>query len=102
MNGSKAGNGQRQRVVLTGASRGIGHATVKRFSDAGWEILPCSRDEVPAECRRDPHWPPHIPADLAAPEAVVRFLPTDKSLLAAGTDHPPGNHRKTRGPGQRD
>src|SRR3546814_5757997 len=74
MNGSKAGNGQRQRVVLTGASRGIGHATVKRFSDEGWEIITCSRDEVPAECRRDPNWTHHITADLADPEAVVRFL----------------------------
>ncbi|MEC8200308.1 MAG: SDR family NAD(P)-dependent oxidoreductase, partial [Pseudomonadota bacterium] len=26
-------------VVLTGASRGIGHATVKRFSHEGWRII---------------------------------------------------------------
>ena len=26
-------------LVLTGASRGIGHATVKKFSAAGWRII---------------------------------------------------------------
>src|SRR5579859_3685825 len=41
----------RKTLVLTGASRGIGHATVKRFSDAGWKIFTCSREGVPAECR---------------------------------------------------
>src|SRR3546814_198484 len=87
MNGSKAGNGQRQRVVLTGASRGIGHATVKRFSDEGWEIITCSRDEVPAECRRDPNWTHHITADLAEPEAVVRFLTEAKALIGDGPVH---------------
>ena len=30
-------------MVLTGASRGIGHATVKLFSQAGWRIITCSR-----------------------------------------------------------
>src|SRR3546814_13320841 len=69
-----SGNGQRQRVVLTGASRGIGHATVKRFSDEGWEVITCSRDEVPADCRRDPNWTRHITADLAEPEQLARFV----------------------------
>jgi len=31
-------------VILTGASRGIGHATVQRFSDEGWRIITCSRE----------------------------------------------------------
>ena len=30
-------------VLLTGASRGIGHATVKRFNADGWRVLTCSR-----------------------------------------------------------
>jgi NAD(P)-dependent dehydrogenase (short-subunit alcohol dehydrogenase family) len=29
-------NQPRRTLLLTGASRGIGHATVKRFSAAGW------------------------------------------------------------------
>ena len=56
---------ERKVLLLTGASRGIGHATVKRFSDAGWRIITCSRDDVPPECKRDPNWTHHITADLA-------------------------------------
>jgi len=61
-------------MMLTGASRGIGHATVKRFSDAGWRIITCSREEVPPECKRDPNWTHHITADLADPGQIERFV----------------------------
>src|SRR3546814_3660397 len=81
------GNGQRQRVVLTGASRGIGHATVKRFSDEGWEVITCWRDEVPADCRRDPNWTRHITADLAEPEQRARFAAEAKAIIGAGPVH---------------
>ena len=37
-------------MVLTGASRGIGHATVQRFSNEGWRVLTCSRHAFPNEC----------------------------------------------------
>ena len=37
-------------LLLTGASRGIGHATVKRFSAAGWRVLPCSRQAFDPRC----------------------------------------------------
>jgi NAD(P)-dependent dehydrogenase (short-subunit alcohol dehydrogenase family) len=37
-------------LILTGASRGIGHATVQRFSAEGWRIITCSATR--AECRR--------------------------------------------------
>ena len=31
-------NDRQRNLILTGASRGIGHATVKRFSAAGWRV----------------------------------------------------------------
>ena len=37
-------------LVLTGASRGIGHATVKRFSEEGWRVITCSRHAFPENC----------------------------------------------------
>jgi len=37
-------------MLLTGASRGIGHATVKRFSSAGWRVITCSRHAFPENC----------------------------------------------------
>lgn len=68
-------------LLLTGASRGIGHATVQRFSDAGWQIITCSRDAVPPECKRDPNWSHHITADLGDPEDLDRFVVEAKNLI---------------------
>ena len=46
-------NTPRRTLLLTGASRGIGHATVKRFSSAGWRVITCSRHPFPEECPWD-------------------------------------------------
>ena len=43
-------NAQRRTMILTGASRGIGHATVIRFSSAGWRVITCSRHPFPEDC----------------------------------------------------
>ena len=37
-------------LVLTGASRGIGHATVKKFSAGGWRVITVSRQPFSALC----------------------------------------------------
>ncbi len=71
----------RKTVILTGASRGIGHATVKRFSGEGWRIITCSRDVVPEECQRDPNWTDHVTADLNAPESVEDFIVQANDIL---------------------
>jgi NAD(P)-dependent dehydrogenase (short-subunit alcohol dehydrogenase family) len=71
-------------LILTGASRGIGHATVKRFSDEGWRIVTCSREGVPAECRRDPNWTHHIQADLADPQDLKSFVEEAREILGEG------------------
>jgi NAD(P)-dependent dehydrogenase (short-subunit alcohol dehydrogenase family) len=77
----------RKTVVLTGASRGIGHATVMRFSREGWRILTCSREEVPEECKRDPNWTHHITADLADPASVDGFVSEALSILGDDSLH---------------
>ncbi|MCF7535924.1 SDR family NAD(P)-dependent oxidoreductase [Pseudomonas petrae] len=41
---------ERKKLLLTGASRGIGHATVKHFNAAGWEVFTASRQDWVAEC----------------------------------------------------
>jgi len=60
----------RKTIVLTGASRGIGHATVKRFSREGWRVITCSRQAFAEDCP----WPAgpedHIKVDLADQEDV--------------------------------
>ena len=64
----------RKTMILTGASRGIGHATVARFSKEQWQVITCSREEVPEACKRDPNWSHHITADLADPDSRLHFV----------------------------
>ncbi|MTI10146.1 SDR family oxidoreductase [Curvivirga aplysinae] len=72
---------KRPAVVLTGASRGIGHATVKRFSDEGWYIITCSRDDIPEHCKADPNWALHIPTDLSDQKSVAAFIEEANEFL---------------------
>ncbi|MEX2618299.1 MAG: SDR family oxidoreductase [Alphaproteobacteria bacterium] len=77
----------KKTVILTGASRGIGHATVQRFSDEGWQVISCSRDDIPDHCKRDPNWTQHIPTDLARPESVDAFVRQARELIGTGPVH---------------
>jgi NAD(P)-dependent dehydrogenase (short-subunit alcohol dehydrogenase family) len=58
-------NQPRRTLLLTGASRGIGHATVKRFSAAGWRVITCSRHGFPENCPWDAGPEDHIQVDLS-------------------------------------
>ncbi len=63
-------NSERRTLILTGASRGIGHATVKRFSSAGWRVITCSRHAFPENCPWEAGPEDHMQIDLADPENV--------------------------------
>jgi NAD(P)-dependent dehydrogenase (short-subunit alcohol dehydrogenase family) len=58
-------NRKDRTLLLTGASRGIGHATVKRFSAAGWRVITCSRHSFPENCPWEAGPEDHIQVDLA-------------------------------------
>lgn len=64
----------RKILVLTGASRGIGHATVKRFSADGWRVITCSRQPFDERCP----WPGgeknHVQVDLADPKSLSKAI----------------------------
>ena len=74
-------------MLLTGASRGIGHATVKLFQERGWRIMTVSRQPFSEECR----WPTarwsHIQADLADLETIDSLAADVRSRLPAGQLH---------------
>lgn len=75
----------RPSLILTGASRGIGHATVKRFSAAGWRVITCSRQPFSEKCP----WPmgpeDHIQVDLADPVNVgIAIAEMRRRLEASG------------------
>jgi NAD(P)-dependent dehydrogenase (short-subunit alcohol dehydrogenase family) len=76
-------SGRKRTMLLTGASRGIGHATVKRFSAAGWRIIACSRQPVPEVCPwgdRDDH----VQVDLGDPQETLAAVETIRSRLPDG------------------
>ncbi|OIQ05524.1 MAG: oxidoreductase [Rhodobacteraceae bacterium CG2_30_10_405] len=72
---------EQKTLVLTGASRGIGHATVKRFGAEGWRVLTCSRQPFDPRCP----WPGgeenHIQLDLADPNKTIEAIATIKAKI---------------------
>lgn len=74
-------NSQRKTLILTGASRGIGHATVKRFSSAGWRVITCSRHPFPEDCPWEMGPEDHIQVDLANPANTEAAIATMRERL---------------------
>ena len=74
-------------VIVTGASRGIGHCIARRFLAEGWRVITCARSEIPDECRRDRNWAFHIPADLADPASADAFVAEARRLLGDAPLH---------------
>ena len=62
---------QKRTLILTGASRGIGHATVKRFSSAGWRVITCSRHAFPEDCPWEAGPEDHVQIDLSDQENTL-------------------------------
>ena len=79
-------NAQRT-LLLTGASRGIGHATVKKFASEGWRVISCSRQAFSDDCP----WPSgeddHIQVDLSDPHQTIEAIKLIKSRLKGRTLH---------------
>lgn len=51
-------------IILTGGSRGIGHATSKKFWEEGWRVITCSRSEVAPQCPWEKNKTDHFQIDL--------------------------------------
>src|SRR5215468_7393561 len=80
-------NQPRRTLLLTGASRGIGHATVKRFSAAGWRVITCSRHAFPENCPWEAGPEDHIQVDLADPDDTTAAIGEIKRRLDHGELH---------------
>ncbi len=74
-------NHERRVMLLTGASRGIGHATVKRFQAAGWRVITCSRYAFPENCPWEAGPDDHLQVDLASAEDTLRAVRETKQRL---------------------
>lgn len=91
----------RKTLLLTGASRGIGHATVKRFSAAGWRVITCSRHAFPEECPWAMGPEDHIQVDLADPASTEAAIAEVRGRLEGGLLHALVNNAgiSPKGPG---
>ncbi len=76
----------RKTLLLTGASRGIGHATVKRFSSAGWRVISCSRQPFPEDCPWEAGPEDHIQLDLSSPDDTMRAVEEIKARVDGRLD----------------
>ena len=74
-------NHPRRTLLLTGASRGIGHATVKRFSAAGWRVITCSRHPFPENCPWEAGPEDHIQVDLGDVQNTTEAIAEIKNRL---------------------
>ena len=73
-------------LLLTGASRGIGHATVRKFNDEGWRVITCSRHPFPAECPWGGGDLNHVQIDLASPNDVIEKVELIRDRLGGRLD----------------
>ncbi|MCG2632641.1 MULTISPECIES: SDR family NAD(P)-dependent oxidoreductase [Bradyrhizobium] len=81
-------NAEGKTLVLTGASRGIGHATGKLFSAAGWRIITCSRQPFEgSRCPWEAGLDNHIQAELSDSRALQHAIAEIKERLNGGPLH---------------
>ncbi|WP_137701633.1 SDR family NAD(P)-dependent oxidoreductase [Marimonas lutisalis] len=77
---------RQKTMLLTGASRGIGHATVRRFNREGWRVITCSRQPFPAECPWGGGADNHVQIDLADPNDTIRAVEVIREKLDGKLD----------------
>ena len=74
-------NSEQRVILLTGASRGIGHATVRKFSQEKWRVITCSRQAFDPKCP----WPGgeenHVQVDLSNPNNTLEAIDEVKKRL---------------------
>jgi NAD(P)-dependent dehydrogenase (short-subunit alcohol dehydrogenase family) len=77
---------ERKTAIITGASRGIGHATALRFDAEGWRVITVSRTPPPGQCPWS-RTQSHILLDLSDLDNIVRCIELVRGMLTDGELH---------------
>ena len=84
-------SGAPRTMLLTGASRGIGHGTVRLFAAAGWRVITVSRTPFTAVAATKCPWKgglvDHVTCDLSDAEDVSRAIEQIKLKLGGQPLH---------------
>lgn len=73
-----------QTLVLTGASRGIGHATARAFSEDGWRVITISRQAFSPRCPWAGGPQDHVQCDIGDPASLEAGIAEIRARLPDG------------------
>ncbi len=73
-----------QTLVLTGASRGIGHATARTFSEDGWRVITISRQAFSPRCPWAGGPQDHVQCDIGDPASLEAGIAEIRARLPEG------------------
>ncbi|MEI6113839.1 MAG: SDR family oxidoreductase [Burkholderiales bacterium] len=78
---------EQKTAIVTGASRGIGHAVAQRFRDLGWRVITVSRQPLEARCPWHAEENTHIQLDLSDLDQILKMVDALRPLLHGSKLH---------------
>ncbi len=78
---------EQKTAIVTGASRGIGHAVAQRFRNLGWRVITVSRQPLPALCPWNAEPNMHIQLDLSDLDEITKTVDLLRPLLGGSRLH---------------
>ncbi len=78
---------ERKTAIVTGASRGIGHAVAQRFRSLGWRVITLSRHPLPTLCPWSTEENTHVELDLSDLDQIGRTVDALRPLLGGSRLH---------------
>jgi NAD(P)-dependent dehydrogenase (short-subunit alcohol dehydrogenase family) len=92
---------EQKTAIVTGASRGIGHAVAQRFRSLGWRVITVSRHALPSQCPWNAEQNTHIELDLSDLDEITRMVDRLRPLLGSSKLHALVNNAgiSPKGPG---
>jgi NAD(P)-dependent dehydrogenase (short-subunit alcohol dehydrogenase family) len=78
---------EQKTAIVTGASRGIGHAIAARFKQRGWKVITVSRQTLPASCPWSLEENTHIALDLSDLSQISKMVDALRPMIGSSKLH---------------